>query len=95
MEMSENPEQAYSGFHLLTKAGVSKKDGSPVLYHNLLGLHGIAQPEDWQDQLEAQGMARQYPAGNKKKAILPPGATGADLPGQRTIDDELPPEDEV
>lgn len=95
---AETPEQVYAGFHLITKHGVSKKDGSPKTYHNLLGIHGIEQPEDWQDQLEAMGLSRQWPKGNGRKAMPPPGAAGADLPGQTIIDDpmDLPsPEEEA
>ena len=94
-EMGDNPEQEYSGFHLLTKRGVSKKDGSAIEFVNVMGLHGIAAPDDWQEQLEAMGLAKERPKGNGKKAMPAPGAGVVDLSGQtvigeRDINDDLP-----
>jgi hypothetical protein len=74
---ADQPEQRYQGFHLHTKGQ----------YHNLLGIHGIKQPDDWQDQLEAMGLGRTRPKANDRPPAAVPGSAGADLPGQTTIED--------
>jgi len=60
--MAEQPEQRYAGFHLQTKEG----------YHNLVGLGGIPQPADWNEQLAAIGLGYERPKPNGRPAVAPP-----------------------
>jgi len=64
-EMAQMPEQAYTGFHLQTN-----EKG----YHNLVGLGGIAEPADWEEQRERLGLGSKRAKSNGRAALPPPGA---------------------
>jgi len=75
--MAGDPSQYYAGFHLQSQEKTGPK--GTRIYHNLVGLHEIEQPEDWDDQCARMGLQSRPPAppANGRAALRPTAALAA------------------
>ena len=67
--MAADPGQLYEGFHMLSKPSA---DGR--MFHNIMGIHGIAKPADWDAQCVSMGLQSNRPPANNKPPKAVPGA---------------------
>lgn len=72
LEMAQHPDQRYEGF------GLNSKDGNEgKVFYNIMSLKGITKPANWDDQLEAMGLARNNVKANNTAPMLPPKSSTA------------------
>ena len=69
MLMAADPGQLYEGFHIL-----SKPNNQGGAFHNIVGIHGLAKPADWEEQMAEMGLQSNRPPANNKPAKKAPGA---------------------